>query len=105
MTGVRVAVLAVALLMCGVPGRVSALSVRETKATATVLSRFETLLFVAGQLAVERPDLESLSAVDTVRAPLAYVREALELAAPGSAGPLFGEDASVLVGAKDFRAP
>jgi hypothetical protein len=105
MRRVRFVVVALALVLGGAPLDTRALTAAETKAATAALSRFETLLFIAGELASGRTDPERLVAEDAIRAPLAWTREALELAAPGASGALLGASTSVVVGAKDFRAP
>ena len=101
----RIAVAVLTSLLAGLPRPTSALSTDETKAIATVFSRFETVLFVTGRVAAERPDPEHLAAVDAVRGPVAFAHDALDLAASGAAGRVLASSASVVVGAKDFRAP
>ncbi|WP_150106351.1 hypothetical protein [Anaeromyxobacter dehalogenans] len=77
----------------------------ESKAVAVLTGRFETVVFTSGRLATETLQPGALGAVDSVRLAAYVGRFWLDELRPDAGRSLAELSRSLLVGAKDFRAP
>jgi hypothetical protein len=82
-----------------------ALTSDDAKATDALMARFETVVFVAGGIASHPPERGALVAVDSVRVLVDEARRALDTLRPGAGRSLVDLSTSVVLGARDFRAP
>ncbi len=101
----RVALAPMALLLATVPTIAAGLTPEESKAVAVLTTRFETVVFSSGRLASETVQPGAFGAVDSVRFAAYEGRLLLDELRPDAGRSLAELSESLLVGAKDFRAP
>lgn len=101
----RVALARMALVLATVPAVAVGLTPEESKAVAVLTARFETVVFFSGRLASETVQPGVFGAVDSVRLAAYEGRRLLDELRPDAGRSLAELSNSLLVGAKDFRAP
>jgi hypothetical protein len=80
-------------------------SASAARATSAVVARFETTVFAKADLLAGSPRPGRLSMRDYLREPFMNSLMNLEEVVPGSSGTVLLASESVLLGARDFRAP